>query len=95
MTDAVLHAEQETAQEPPKPCTVTDGRFLEPCWALRTSLNPPYSRAAGLAHRHLVDLKTLKPSRSFAVLRFNKQDIVLNFCPFCGQRIDEPMREEE
>lgn len=86
------HTEGFLAGTTPKPCTVRDGRFVEPCWALRSMLNPPHSKAAGLVQRNLIDLKTFKPSRSFVVLRFNRQDTVLNHCPFCGSRIDEPMR---
>lgn len=74
-------------------CVVLDGLFLVPCWALaEQDLGP--GKEAGLHVRELYDLKKRAPSRSFAVLRTNKRDLILNHCPFCGVQINEMWVEE-
>lgn len=83
----------EKVEEAPKPCAVKDGKFVEPCWALRSVLNAPHSKQPGLIHRSLMNFTTFQPSRSYVVLRFERKDIVLNHCPFCGERINAPVRD--
>jgi hypothetical protein len=81
----------------PVPCTVRDGKFLEPCWALAGSVAEAGFKASGIHIRSLTDFKARQPSRTFAVVRTkggDRNDIILNFCPFCGERIDAPWREE-
>lgn len=79
------------------PCAVRDGKFLEPCFGLASSVAEASFKASGIHIRSLMDLKKREPSRTFAVVRTkggDRHDIILNFCPFCGERIDAPWREE-
>lgn len=75
-----------------KPCKVTGGRFVEPC----VTLNSVIGKA--VEHRHLTNMKTGKPSRSFVILKsgeHREKGIILNCCPFCGTRIDAPVASDE
>lgn len=91
MTDLVInHAAKENANEW-KPCTVRDGRFVEPCATLASV------EGRAVSHQHFTNFKTGAPARSFFVLKsgdHQKKGIVLNVCPFCGTRIDAPVNNE-
>lgn len=80
-------------------CTVRDKRFVEPCASLRGAFDGhPAGRGRGLFLTTLTNLTTFKPSRSFVVLRMGehvKKGVVLNCCPFCGERIDAPVMTDE
>lgn len=79
-------------------CSVRAGRFVEPCDGLRqaTSARADEKKLGVIIH-DLVNLKTRKPSRTYFTIRsgeYAKSGIVVNFCPFCGARIDAPVAEE-
>lgn len=76
-------------------CVVRDALFLDPCWALSKVAHHFPGRAAGLYIRRMTNIYTRKPSRTYAVARTCGSDNVLNYCPFCGVRIDAPMRDDE
>ncbi len=72
-----------------KPCSVRDGKFVEPCTTLASVVGKSVS------HQHFTNFKTGQPARSFFVLKsgeHQKKGIVLNCCPFCGERIDAPVQ---
>jgi len=77
------------------PCRIEDGRFVLPCASLASVFDGNSSgRGRALYLEHLTNIKTLKPSRSFVVMRMGehaKKGIILNCCPFCGERIDAPV----
>ena len=73
---------------PEAQCRVEDN-LLQPCTGLGRACN---QRGQGIRIQTLMDMNTGKLTRSFAVLRsgdFAKNGIVLNVCPFCGERISE------
>lgn len=76
------------------PCTVRDGRFVEPCTSLANAFDgTPMGSGRALFLMSMTNLRTLVPTRSFVVLRMGnhlKKGIALNCCPFCGERIDAP-----
>lgn len=80
-------------------CTVRDKRFVEPCASLRTAFDGhSHGRGRGLFMLTLTNTATLKPSRSFVVLRMGehvKKGVALNCCPFCGERIDAPFAADD
>lgn len=82
-----------------KPCSIRDGLFLEPCWGLSTSVHGPASKSGGLHIRRMTSFVTMKPARTYAVVRRSahrdENDIVLNNCPFCGVKIDAPALDME
>ncbi len=56
------------------PCKVHDGRFVEPCSSLEGAFDGNgFGRGRALFLYELTNLKTLKPSRSFVVLRMGAQ----------------------
>lgn len=79
-------------------CSVTDGRFIVPCDTLASVFEGDgFGTGRALFLMELTSFNTLKPSRSFIVLRMGEhkpKGIVLNCCPFCGERIDAPVATE-
>lgn len=75
-------------------CLIREGLFLEPCWGLLLSAHEPASKRAGLHVRRMTSFVTRQPSRTYAVIRHDGKDYVLNYCPFCGKKIDEPMLDD-
>ena len=82
-----------------KRCSVRDGRFIEPCASLEGVFDGhAWGKGRGLFLQQMTHLPTGKPSRSFVVLRMGEhkeKGIVLNCCPFCGERIDAPVANDE
>lgn len=82
----------------PKRCGVRDGKFVEPCETLRSVFDGhSFGRGRRLLLQQLTHIPTLKPSRSFVVLHMGEhkeKGIVLNCCPFCGERIDAPLLDD-
>lgn len=78
-------------------CLVMEGRFVEPCSALARQIG--YGIRGGLELVTLSDFKSGRRTRSFVVLGGNRaRDIksaAINCCPFCGERIDAPMKTTE
>ena len=81
------------------PCKVRDGKFVEPCTSLAGAMDGhPFGKGKALCLYEMSDLKSGKPSRSFVVLRMGQhrtKGITLNFCPFCGERIDASFNDEQ
>lgn len=81
-----------------KRCTVDKGRFVVPCSTLETAFEgSAWGKGRGLFLNELTHFPTGTPSRSFVVLRLGQhreRGIVLNCCPFCGERIDAPVSSE-
>lgn len=78
-------------------CTVRDGNFVEPCETLAQASNGrPYGTATGIFTHNMTYVEGPnfgKPSRTFFSVKtgeFAKKGICLNFCPFCGEKIDAP-----
>lgn len=72
-------------------CAVRDGRFVEPCETLQKSFG------RGVNHVNWSNHETRQPSRSFVTIKsgeFQKNGIVVNCCPFCGERIDAAVESE-
>ena len=82
----------------PRKCRVRDGQFVEPCPSLQDVFDGSgFGKGRALFLQQLTHIPTMKPSRSFVVLRMGKhkdKGIVLNCCPFCGERIDAPILNE-
>lgn len=79
-------------EDQPRRCSVEDGNFVRPCSTLQKVLGGQVRLVV------LTNLKTLKRSRSFIVMKagdFKKDGIVFNCCPFCGERIDAPFADSE
>ncbi len=72
------------------PCTVRDGKFVEPCAALAEQCR--WEIRGGLEMVRLYSHGV--PTRSFVTLAGSKsRDIkprAINACPFCAERIDAP-----
>lgn len=81
-------------------CTVRDGKFVEPCETLGTSIDNnvgSFSKARGVTHWHFTNLNTRQPSRSFIGLRSKRypKGMLFNFCPYCGTDISSPFQEKD
>lgn len=78
-------------------CTVRDGKFVEPCDALRevTEYSHPRKKQKGIfAYRYST------PERGPTRTMFGAQSgdrvqsgLLFNFCPYCGEKIDQPFSE--
>jgi len=81
------------------PCKITDGKFVEPCTSLAGAMDGSgFTQGRALYLHQTVNLSTLKPCRSFVVLRMGdhvQKGIALNVCPFCGERIDAPFADND
>lgn len=80
-------------------CTVRDGKFVEPCDTLgeRIASHAAYAmRGSGFFHMTLTDISTGQPSRSMIGYRTPKspKGLLVNFCPWCGGKIDAPFADE-
>lgn len=87
-------------------CTVTDGKHVEPCDNLASFVEGPaaFSRAKGIhvwAYRRRDETGKSVPSRTFYGFKGmgpegqRKNGMAMNFCPFCGAKIDAPFAEAE
>lgn len=76
-------------------CAVEDGRFVIPCDTLESVFDGnSWGKGRGLFLNELTHLPTGRRSRSFVLMRMGlhkDNGIVLNCCPFCGERIDAPV----
>jgi len=82
----------------PNLCTVVENRFVEPCQALELASTKDLKRKTkGILRVELTYISGEnfgKPSRSYFLINsghFTGKGIVMNFCPFCGVRIDSPV----
>lgn len=81
-------------------CSVRDGRFIEPCDTLEQFIasHAPYAvRGSGFFHLTYTNINTLKPTRSMVGYKTpqKKKGLLINFCPWCGTKIDAPFVEPE
>ncbi len=79
-----------------KKCSVRDGRFVDPCNTLEKAVDASgFSKAKGLYRHELYNTKTGEHSRTMFGLRAKDfpNGLLLNFCPWCGERIDAPFSE--
>lgn len=80
-------------------CTVTDGKFVEPCGALSemTEYGHPRGKQKGIfAWQYSSPQKG--PTRTFFGAKSGERvekGLIFNFCPYCGERIDQPVTEME
>jgi hypothetical protein len=79
-------------------CSMREKVFPEPCSGLLQILESihPRSTGKGITKLAYTDLETLKPSRTFIIAKLGehkKNGLILNFCPFCGERIDGAVTE--
>ena len=80
----------------PRKCQVRDGQFVVPCWALARAMRS--NRGGGFEKRDMVNVKTGQPTRSFVIVHSGewlKTGIVVNYCPFCGSKIDAPAASKQ
>ncbi len=88
-------------EERKEKCEIEDARHLRPCTTLDEAMiaeNPKPRARGGLYLLALTNLKDWTPSRSFAVLKsgeHQEKGIILNFCPFCGEKIDIAVETED
>lgn len=73
-------------------CTVRDGNFVEPCWALEKLLEPNSSakRSGVVSIDYFI---RGKPSRSFIAVKsgeHRKAGFCFSYCPACGEDISAP-----
>lgn len=79
-------------------CTVRDGKFVEPCGMLDEFLTAggAYAvRGSGFFFMTLTHLPTGEQSRSMVGYKTpqRKNGLLINFCPWCGAKIDAPFAE--
>lgn len=76
-------------------CSIRDGLFVEPCSALEeaTMFGNSRGKQRGIYAQALWSRATDKHARTYYVVKSGDYivgGIILNFCPFCGERIDAP-----
>jgi len=81
-------------------CRMEKGNFLEPCIPLSQSFAAALNvKAKGMCRNELTNVKTFERTCGFATLRsgdFEKEGVVLAFCPFCGKNImPKHLKQEE
>lgn len=80
----------------PTKCTVRDKSFVEPCDALARQVQ--WGVKGGVKREAWSNFVTKEPTRTFyslaGVAARGVKPMALNFCPFCGERIDAPFASE-
>lgn len=77
-------------------CTVTDdGKIVNPCKALTraTEFGSPSGKRKGIWCWEYHGIKDPGPKRRFWGTKsgdFVEKGIAFNFCPFCGEKIEQP-----
>lgn len=84
------------AKRDARKCVVAKG-MLKPCQSLDELLvmHPGKKPPRGVSLLTWVNIKTWKPSRSFAVISSGKhtdRGVVVNFCPTCGANISKHVK---
>jgi|LGVF01.2.fsa_nt_gb hypothetical protein len=75
-------------------CELKDGKLLMMCDSLNENTETPSSgRAKGMTFWMYDNVKTGKPSRSFAGIKSKQfpNGLVFKYCPFCGENIGSHM----
>lgn len=71
-------------------CRIIDGKYVSPCWGL--SRQSQLGIKGGIEYVPLYDFQLRQQSRSYFVLQGVRardiKPVVLNYCPFCGEKID-------
>ena len=81
----------------PVKCEVKDGKFVLPCDSLNsaTEYGNPRGKQKGIWAWNL--FQHGKPSRTFFGAKsgdYVERGLGFNFCPYCGERIDEPTKTD-
>ena len=77
-------------------CKVDDDD-IKPCWALESTMEEHHNRK-GISMMQFYNMKTMKPSRSVAIVKSGQQmkkGLALNYCPFCGENIISHMDKKK
>ncbi len=79
-------------------CSVSaDGQHVTPCKLLTAIYEENSSpRKKGIIRYQLHNVIAIKPTRTFFIARlgdYKSNGLCLNFCPFCGEKIDSPFTE--
>lgn len=82
-----------------RPCCKVINRRVYPCLKLEAVIEEtgPSGRRKGVFQYELYNLKTGDLTRRFIGIKSGahlSKGIAMNFCPFCGIRIDGPFNEE-
>ena len=85
-------------QERKLKCTISGGRFVEPCESLEKAAEGrvPTGKARGIYWWDYTNLKTSEPSKTFFGAKTSEypKGVAFNFCPFCGTQIDAPFTKK-
>lgn len=78
-------------------CTIRDGKFVEPCDALgaATEYGHPRGKQKGIFAYAWSNMEG--PTRTVFGAKSGEhvaRGLLFNFCPYCGVRIDEPVKED-
>lgn len=81
-------------------CTVTNGKFIEPCSHLSnvTEFGNPRLKSKGVWCYQYYSQTSHEPSRRFFGCKSGdrvEKGMAFNFCPFCGTDISAPFTEPE
>jgi hypothetical protein len=78
-----------------KKCTL-NGTFIKPCKTLDSKFNDYGTKQKGLGFLQLTNLKSMSRSRDYAIYRMDSKDkgLVLNFCPWCGEKLHNEFEED-
>lgn len=82
----------------PKKCTVTAGKFVEPCSLLSaaTEFGNPMGKRKGIFAWSYHSAET-GPTRTMFGVKSGEhapKGMLFNFCPFCGEKIDAPFQSQ-
>ena len=74
-------------------CRVEDGKHVIPCRLLSDAVE--HNSYGGVTVWRYSNVKDAEPTRTFFGVKsgaYRSSGIVFNFCPFCGEPIDTPVR---
>ncbi len=91
----------ETEKQPKLKCTISEGRFVEPCDGLSeaSEAGNPSGIKRGIFAWVYFDTRSEEsgPSRVFFGAKSGnatKNGVAFNYCPFCGEQIDAPFTKK-
>lgn len=88
----------------PTECSVSeDGKHVTPCSTLASFVEGPaaFSKTKGLHVWSMRNFKTRERTRTFYGFKnmgpepHRKNGMAINFCPFCGVKIDTPFNDDD
>lgn len=76
-------------------CKLKD-KFINPCIWLKKNLNDYGTKQKGFNLAELKNLETLEKIRDIIFYKMDSKDkgVVLNFCPWCGEKLHDQFGEE-